>query len=92
MKRLEKFLFREIESPFTTDKEQSSVFKRLFTSVDGEKVLDSLILDMDYHKPDLPVGQDVAMQMAFHNGKRYVINHILSAIRAEYDKIEDDND
>ncbi len=92
MSRLDKLAYRPIKPPFSDEREQSIAFKRLFETDSGKRVLDSLILDMDYHKPDLPAGQDVNAQLAFNAGKRYVVNHILTSLAAEYTTNEEQND
>lgn len=89
-KRLSKFAYREIKPPFKDDKKQAEAFRELFSSDLGSKVLDSLILDMDYHKPDFPGGVDVTAQLGFNAGKRYVINHILSAITSQFEAVEEE--
>jgi uncharacterized membrane-anchored protein len=90
--RLDKYTFKPIKPPYDSERDQSIAYKRLFETDDGAKVLESLIIDTDYHKPDLPAGQDVTAQLAFNAGKRYVINHILSALSAEYITNEEEND
>lgn len=90
-KRLDRFLYKEIPPPFKTEAEQTDAFRSLFQSALGEKVLEQLILDTDYHKPDLPAGVDVLAQLAFNMGKRYVINHIISCIAAEYQGEQEDD-
>lgn len=92
MNRLDKFKFKDLKTPFNSDRDQANCYKRLFGSDDGQRVLDSLMLDTDYHKPDLPSGQDVGIQLGFNAGKRYVINHILSAMSAEYETNKDYDD
>ena len=87
--RLDKYIFKPIEPPFKDERSQSQAFKRVFLEGEGKKVLDSLLLDMDYHKPDLPAGKDVGAQLAFNAGKRYVMNHIIAALGAEYIKNEE---
>lgn len=80
------------QTPFSNEKEQAKAYRELFSSELGQKVLDSFLLDVDYHKPDMPKGTDVGCQLAFNAGKRYIVNHILHALAARYEEGADDND
>ncbi len=78
-----------IKEPFLDEKEQSKAYKELFSSPLGQKVLDSFMFDVDYHRPDLPKGADVNAQLAFNAGKRYLVNHILTALSTQYEGSEE---
>lgn len=41
---------------------------------------------MDFYRPDFPTS---GRQLAFNAGKKYVLNHLLHAIYAEYDKLDE---
>jgi len=88
-KRLKKFVFKPKDLPFPEERSASRAYKKLFEEGLGEKVLEQLILEMEYFRPDLPVSHE---QMAFNAGKKYVINHILHAVSAEYETIKEDED
>lgn len=75
--------------PFANEAEQSKAYKKLFSTELGQKVLDSFIIDVDYYRPDLPKGNDVAAQLAFNAGKRYLVNHILHAMSSAYEVEEE---
>lgn len=79
--------------PFKDEKDFADAMKRLFTTKEGRMVLQQLKYEMGYYAPDLPAGKDVGMQLAFNAGKRYVLNHIDSAMVVEYTTTnEEEND
>ena len=78
---------RPVKPPFKTDQEQSQALKQLFDTELGKRVLQSIKYDMGYYVADLPGGKDVPMQMAFNAGKKFVINHIDTAMTVEYEKV-----
>ncbi len=86
-KRLKHFAYKPLKEPFPDEKLAASAYKKLFGDSFGAKVLDQLMIEMEYTRPDLPASHE---QMAFNAGKKYVINHILHALSAQYEKIEDD--
>ena len=88
-KRLKKFVFKPQELPFPKEESAAKAYKKLFSEGLGLKVLEQLILEMEYFRPDLPVSHE---QMAFNAGKKYVINHILHAVNAVYETIEIEED
>lgn len=85
-KRIKHFAFKPIKAPFSTEADASKAFRQVFAEGLGARVLDQLIIDMEYFRPDLPASHE---QMAFNAGKKYVINHILHGIGAVYEKRED---
>jgi hypothetical protein len=86
-KRIKVVTYKPIRHPFIKgkgrrdEKEEAKAYRKVFTDTVGAKVLDALVLDMNYHE-FIPPSEP--MLMAFENGKRYVVNHILRAIAAEY--------
>lgn len=88
-KRLKIFVPRKIKAPFSNEQEAAKAIKNLFSKGLGAKVLDQLLLDLDYH---IPVKPDTAEAMAFNNGIKYALNHILHAISIDYEEIEEEQE
>ena len=80
------------QPPFKNEREQANAIKSLFGTPHGENVLNSLILDCDYTRPELPRQSENAFNVGFDAGKRYFINHILHAMAVEYEDIKEDED
>lgn len=78
-----------IKQPFSNEYESAKAIKKLFGSGLGAKVLDQLLLDMEYHKPDKPTTE---LMLAFDAGKKYCLNHILHAMSIQYDEAEREED
>lgn len=87
--RLKIFVPRVIKPPFSNEYESAKAVKKLYGSGLGAKVLDQLLLDMEYHKPDKPTTE---LMLAFNAGKKYPLNHILHAMSIQYEEVEEDID
>lgn len=87
--RLRKFTHKPIKDPFDNDERgQAKAFRRVFESDDGQKVLDSLIFDMDMQHPNLA---QTEYQCGFNAGKQYFVHHIMAALSAEFEEVEEDD-
>jgi hypothetical protein len=83
-KRLKVISYKPLKHPFSgknKEREEAKAYKKVFSEGDGAKILDALIIDMSYHEYTPPTEP---ILMAFENGKKYVIHHILRALSAEY--------
>lgn len=86
-KRIKVVTYKPIKAPFSgadgkkKEKEEAKAYKKVFSDGDGAKVLDQLIIDMNYFEFTPPSSVET---MAFELGKKYVVNHILRALGAEY--------
>ena len=80
------------EAPFKSDEAQARAIKDLFSTGRGQNVLNSLILDCDYTRPELPRQSENAYNVGFDAGKRYFINHILHAMAVEYEDVKEGDD
>lgn len=83
-KRLKVISYKPLKHPFSgknKEREEAKAYKKVFSEGDGAKVLDALMIDMNYHEFVPPAE---AHLMAFEAGKKYVIHHILRALSAEY--------
>lgn len=85
---LKQFLPRKLERPFSDEIEEAKAIKEMFGSLLGQKVLQTLIMDMEYHKDDQPSAPDSFLR--WKSGVRYVINHILNALIVEYEEVKDE--
>ena len=93
LEELDKLQARPVTPPFEHEQDFAQALRQVFDTKLGRQVLQQLKLDMGYYAPDLPSGKDVDAQAHFNNGKRYVINHIDTALTVEYfTPTNEDND
>lgn len=86
--RLRKFVHKPIDDPFKSEEEQAKAIRKVFSSDEGQKVLDSLIYDMDCQKANLP---HTEFQYGFNCGKQYFVHHIVSALTSTFKEAEDND-
>lgn len=85
-KRIKVAVYKPIKHPFENKpEEEAKAWRRVMGKGDGAKLLDSLIIDMNYFEFTPPIEP---ISVGFELGKKYVVNHILRALNAEYDMRE----